>query len=126
MNESIEEDDKACLECGTPIRGRADKKYCSDACRNAYHNKHTSDANNLMRNVNYTLRKNRHILADLNPQGKARVHRDQLSRKGFNFSYITNVYQTKSGNTYHFCYDQGYLLSDDDYFTLVVKKDYID
>lgn len=126
MSESVEESEKACLECGTPIRGRADKKYCSDACRNAYHNKHTSDANNLMRNVNYTLRKNRHILADLNPQGKARVHRDQLNRKGFNFNYITNVYQTKSGTIYHFCYDQGYIVSDDDYFTLVVKKDYID
>jgi len=120
------EEEKVCLDCGTPIRGRADKKFCSDACRNAYHNKHTSDTNNLMRNVNYTLRKNRHILADLNPHGKARVSREQLSRKGFSFSYITNIYQTKSGKTYYFCYDQGYLLGDDDYFTLVIKKDYID
>lgn len=124
--QQTEEKQRSCPECGSPIRGRADKKFCSDACRNAYHNKHTSDTNNLMRNVNYTLRKNRHILADLNPRGKARSSREQLSRKGFNFSYITNIYQTKNGNTYYFCYDQGYRIEEDDSFTLVIKKDYID
>lgn len=118
--------EKQCLECQSPIRGRADKKFCSDACRNSYNNRLNSDATNLMRNVNNTLRKNRRILSDLNPTGKARVHKETLARKGFNFSYFTNIYQTKSGNTYFFCYDQGYIEADANHFTLVRKKEYID
>ena len=31
--------DKLCLECGDKLFGRIDKKFCSDACRNAYNNK---------------------------------------------------------------------------------------
>lgn len=119
-------EEKHCLECHTPILGRADKKFCSDACRNSYNNRLNSDATNLMRNVNNTLRKNRRILADLNPEGKIRVQRETLARKGFNFNYITNIYQTKSGNTYYFCYDQGYIETDPNYYTLVRKKEYID
>ena len=34
-----------CPECGDKLKGRADKKFCSDACRNAYNNKLNSDAN---------------------------------------------------------------------------------
>lgn len=118
--------EKYCLECNTRIYGRMDKKFCSDACRNSYNNRHNSDATNLMRNVNNTLRKNRRVLADLNPTGKARVTREALARKGFNFTYFTNMYQTKSGNTYYFCYDQGYIETDPNHYTLVIKKDYID
>lgn len=118
--------EKQCLECQTPLRGRADKKFCSDACRNSYNNRQNSDANNLMRNVNNTLRKNRRILADLNPEGKSRVHRETMARKGFNFNYFTNIYQTKSGKTYYFCYDQGYIEVEPMHFTLVWKKEYID
>ena len=118
--------ERTCLECQTPLRGRADQKFCSDACRNSYHNQLNSDASALMRSVNSTLRKNRRVLATLNPEGKARVTREALARKGFNFSYFTNVYRTKSGKTYHFCYDQGYVDTEDEYFTLVIKKEYID
>ena len=41
---------KTCLECGEPILGRSDKKFCSDLCRNAYNNKANSDSNNFVRN----------------------------------------------------------------------------
>ena len=118
--------EKFCLDCQTPIRGRADKKFCSDACRNSYHNRMNSDVTNLVRNVNNTLRKNRRILSDLNPSGKARVNRETLARKGFNFNYFTNIYQTQAGKTYYFCYDQGYVELESNYYTLVFKKEYID
>ena len=42
--------EKQCLECGTAIRGRADKKFCSDQCRNQYNNTLNRDANNYVRN----------------------------------------------------------------------------
>lgn len=79
-----------------------------------------------MRNVNNILRKNRRILASLNPDGKARIGRDRLLNKGFKFSYFTNTYETKSGKTYFFCYEQGYLPIDFDYYALVIRQDYVE
>ncbi len=44
---------------------------------------------------------------------------------GFNFNYYTNIFSTKSGNCYYFCYDQGYLAIDDEYYALVHRMDYV-
>lgn len=115
-----------CLECGETFKGRADKKFCSDQCRSSYNNKLNSDANNFVRNISNILRKNRRILSELNPHGKAKVHRDTLLEKGFKFSYFTNEYITKTGNTYHFCFEYGYLPIKNDYFALVMRKEYVE
>ncbi len=117
---------KQCLECGDTFTGRADKKFCSADCRSAYNNKLNSDATNFMRNINNMLRKNRRILAELNPDGKAKVHRNKLLDRGFKFSYFTNIYTTKQGTHYYFCYDQGYMEIDNDYFVLVKRKAYVE
>lgn len=117
---------RTCKECGAEFVGRSDKKFCSAQCRSSYNNRLNSDATNFIRNINNILRKNRRILSELNPNGKATVHRDKLIERGFRFSYFTNEYITKSGNIYRFCYDQGYLEIDNDYFTLVIRKSYVD
>ena len=33
------EEEGACLECGSTIRGRKDKHFCSLSCKNAWHNR---------------------------------------------------------------------------------------
>ena len=114
--------DKSCLECGDKIVGREDKKFCSDGCRNAYNNKINKDSTNFMRNVNNKLRKNYRILSALNVDGKSKTTRTKLLSKGFDFEFFTNILNTKTGNTYYFLYDQGYLALENDYFMLV-KKD---
>jgi len=78
-----------------------------------------------MRNVNAILKRNRDILLLLNPDGKANIAKIKLQNAGFNFSYHTNIYTTKTGKTYYFCYDQGYVLLENDYCSLVVKQEYI-
>jgi hypothetical protein len=113
---------KTCLECSEKIVGREDKKFCSDGCRNSYNNKINKDSTNFMRNVNNKLRKNYRILTALNVDGKSKTTRAKLLSKGFDFEFFTNILHTKTGNTYHFLYDQGYLALDNDYFMLV-KKD---
>lgn len=113
---------KFCLDCGEPMIGRADKKFCSDQCRNNFNNKRNSDTNNLMRNINNTLRRNRRILEELIPEDKVVVARDKLMDLGFNFGYFTHLYTTKKGTIYHFCYDYGYLDIGNDMFTLVFRK----
>jgi len=115
-----------CLDCGEPMVGRADKKFCDDSCRSNYHNKTREDSVDLIRNVNYKLRKNRKILEELNPKGKSKTSRSALLKRGFDFSYVTSYYTTKANKTYYFIYEQGYLEFDKDEFALVVKLDSIE
>ena len=60
-------EEKKCLECTEPFRGRSDKKFCSDYCRNTYNNKVDPEDKNLIRNINNRLRRNYNILKELNP-----------------------------------------------------------
>ncbi len=117
---------KKCPECGEVISGRADKRFCSDQCRSAFHNRVNGERTHFIRTVNSILRKNRRILELLNPEGKARVHKSRLLERGFKFSYFTNEYITKSGNVYRFCYEHGYLPLDNDYYTLVIRQEYVE
>lgn len=113
---------KTCLECGEKIVGRIDKKFCNDACRNAYNNRINKDSKNLIRNVNNRLRKNYRILEALNPHGKSKASRSKLIESGFDFNYITSLYTTKAGTVYYFVYDQGYLPLENDYYALVKRE----
>lgn len=112
-----------CLECGDKLIGRADKKFCNDGCRNAFNNRNNRDANNNMRNINRRLRINYKILSDLSfKEGKAKVTKDRLMKAGFFFEYFTQMKTYKNGATYHYIYDVGYKVLEDDWF-LVVKNE---
>ena len=56
---------KNCLLCNKPVKGRTDKKFCDDYCRNIYNNQLKAPENNLVRNINHALGKNRRILEGL-------------------------------------------------------------
>tara|TARA_R110002073_G_scaffold123234_1_gene266706 strand:+ start:2562 stop:2915 length:354 start_codon:yes stop_codon:yes gene_type:complete len=113
---------KECLECGEVVKGRVDKKFCSDYCRNSYNNKVNKDSKNLIRNINNRLRKNHKVLSELNYKGKTKVSRTKLYDKGFDFQLFTSIYKTKTGNTYFYVYDEGYLALENETF-LLIRKD---
>ena len=115
--------DRLCLDCGTFVKGRADKKFCDDSCRNNYNNRLKLEDNLVLRRVNSILRKNRAILAKLNPKGKTKVSRKKLITAGFNFDYHTYSYSAQNGNTYIFCYEYGYLILNEDSFLLVKREE---
>jgi hypothetical protein len=117
---------KSCLECGDTIRGRSDKKFCGDQCRNTWNNRCSQEANSFMRGVNHILRKNRKILEDLNPDELTCVSRRLLNAKGFNFEFTTNTLKAKDGNLYFFCYEYGYLPIQDDLIRLIKRTEYQD
>ncbi|WP_372946016.1 hypothetical protein [Muriicola sp.] len=115
--------ERRCLECGEPIRGRTDKKFCADYCRNAFNNKLNKDSRKLVRNINNRLRKNYRILESFFlEEEKARIPKNQLLDKGFHFEHITNLYTTKKGNIYFFVYDLGYLPLGNDYYMIVKRE----
>jgi predicted nucleic acid-binding Zn ribbon protein len=112
--------ERKCLECGENFHGRADKKFCSDQCRNAYNNKQKSTAGMaFIRKVNGILARNRNILETMNPEGKTTLHRSKLQKQGLDLDYITHLYTTKAGRVYYFCYDQGYSPVGNDFYVLV-------
>ncbi len=116
---------KECLECNKPLRGRIDKKFCGDFCRNAYNNKINSDTNSFVRNLTNILRRNRRILEEALPESEEMVKttRSKLTTKGFQFKYLTHFYTNKKGNVYYFCFEFGYLPLDGDWLLIVKRKE---
>lgn len=120
---------KVCPECGSPVAGRSDKRFCSDGCRNMLHNRERQQQVAAVRSVNQILFRNRLILLAAVESSRSRVPLAYLKSKGFNFHFFTHQVQTPSGGTAIFCYDVGYrqessnllaLLKEDD--TSVVRK----
>jgi len=122
-NQFLMTEKRTCLDCGEIIKGRADKKFCSDLCRNNYNNKLNADSTNYVRNINNILRKNRRIIEELVPNGKANVSKSKLIEKGFDFTYYTNTYKTQKGDVYFFCYEFGYRSLEKEFFLLVKKNE---
>jgi predicted nucleic acid-binding Zn ribbon protein len=112
---------KSCLKCGKTIRGRVDKKFCDDYCRNVYNNHIKADSNHYVRNINHILRKNRRILESLLPENRQdiKTNKDKLFLLGFCFQYFTNTHTNYKGDTYFFCYDYGLKQLENDRYLIV-------
>jgi len=114
----------SCLECKADFRGRTDKKFCSDACRNAYHNRLNRDCNNLVRTVNNRLRKNYRILRHLASEWHCGpVYRASLSDRGFDFESITRVKTSPQGEPCYCVYDLAYVPLGEDRIRIVAVPD---
>ncbi len=110
---------RLCPVCQEPILGRVDKKFCSDACRNSYNNVKYSATTKQVQRVNRALKRNHQILKKLNVNGKTKVSRSKLLQEGFDFTFITQVYETQKGHHYRLCYDVGYLALSEDLYLLI-------
>jgi hypothetical protein len=118
---------KYCLTCEKPVKGRSDKKFCDDSCRNSYNNHLNSSGTNMVRNVNNALGRNRRVLESLLPEGEdtTRAHKEKLLELNFNFKHITHTYVTKTNKIYYYCYDMGYLPLDNDWYLVVKTREAI-
>ncbi len=118
---------KKCLFCTKPLRGRADKKFCDDGCRNSYNNQQKSKSgySNYVRNIYNTLFKNRRILEQILPSNEdiIRINLDKLILKGYVFKYHTHTYTNQKGSIYYYCFDYGYLPLENNWFLIVRRKE---
>ena|SRR5688572_26289285 len=123
----IEQAVKNCLSCTKPLRGRIDKKFCDDYCRNNYNNrqKSKSHCSNYVRTINNALLKNRRILESIVPANEeiAKASKEKLLQHGFHFKYFTHIYKTQTGRTYFYCYNYGYLPLENDWYLVVKRKE---
>jgi len=69
-----------CAERGSSMKGRIDKKYCSDQCRFLHNSrKRNSDKGELLLiKINSILRRNRSIMRQVSPEGKTTISRQLL------------------------------------------------
>jgi predicted nucleic acid-binding Zn ribbon protein len=113
---------KTCLACGESLRGRADKKFCSDQCRSGYNNSIKSGNRDYIRRVNYILKKNRRILTQLQEEGQKQIPIDLLRGKGFDFNYFTSLYASSQGINF-FCYEHGFIQNNEENRIILVTRE---
>jgi hypothetical protein len=100
---------QSCRNCGKQLKGRSDKKFCNDYCRNHFNNCQKAGTNQYIRKVNNALRKNRKILENLLGNNESCiVDKPLLLEHGFLFHYFTQVIGGKGGKQFYLCYEFGY------------------
>lgn len=100
--------ERKCLECGEPLVGRSDKKFCCDMCRNAWHNKTYRNNNAFMTQINNKLAQNRRILEKYYETGETKVSKVLLEEERFDFFYFTSFERNSSGKITYHCYEYSY------------------
>ncbi|MBN8838366.1 MAG: hypothetical protein J0I09_13975 [Sphingobacteriia bacterium] len=110
--------------CSKAIKGRSDKKFCSDNCRVAFNNQTNNGKNLFVKNVNSILIKNRKILEEFSSRNVSSVSKMVMLQKGFNFHFFTNMSQSENGGNSYFCYDHGYYTTHNETCVLLKQKEY--
>lgn len=101
---------RGCLFCGDGLRGRTDKRFCDDVCRNRWHNqsRRAPKMSEQARSIHRQLIKNRAILISLlKTRKRCKVQRDVLIRGGFYFEVYSHK-NISAGRVKTYCLDVGY------------------
>lgn len=118
---------KECKECGSQIRGRIDKKFCSDACRSNFHNKTNLTSLKSIRYIDTQLKRNRKILMDCFTEidtVHSQIELRKILKKGFVFDFHTHVEKMPNGSEYQFCYEFGYAQLNEHQIHLIKQHPY--
>ena len=112
-----------CLECGQPLHyGRTDKKFCSDSCKNRYHNQQTNQYLKLHSKIIHALDKNHRILSHCISNGLTSVSLGDAIQWGFNPDFVTGVDRSRLRTEYR-CFDIKYLKSDSHLYNIRQLED---
>lgn len=96
-----------CKWCNYHLKGRTDKKFCNDYCRNSFHNQKSQVIRKTTRSINRKLYLNRQLLAEF--QKFQIVNKEDLLHLGFDFYHFTHIKVLNDKKKYFFCYDIGYI-----------------
>lgn len=105
-----------CGYCGKALKGRSDKKFCGDSCRNAYNHrqKEIENADPNFQRIVSILKKNRAALAQARKDKKTHklvTTKERLLELGYNFQYCTEHIHYECEDHY-FCFDLGYVIKE--------------
>lgn len=100
---------KKCPECGKPLWGRADKKFCNDHCKSLFNNRTSILRLDRVKQINTILRRNRNILQNQLREQLIQVNLEELHIKGFDPRFYTHCVTHRNGKHIYYCYDVGYI-----------------
>lgn len=105
-----------CENCGKPLFGRTDKRFCNDSCRNQFNRnkrnqKKTSDLGSFQE-ISEIIKQNYQILSSyqslkIGNESMFIVNREELVRKGYHFKFFTSIYMDDEGSLWKYCLDYG-------------------
>ena len=113
-----EDEDRHCLECGEPLYGRTDKKFCNISCRSKYHGQLRRRQNKLYADTLEYLNRNYEILEHLFKLHGTNCDLTELAVMGFKTDLVTHRVQKKGKHLEYRCFDFVYNLSDNKLFNL--------
>lgn len=105
-----------CLKCGTPIYGRADKKFCSVACKNSYHNNIMYGRRQARNRTLSALTINYNILDKLIKNKIRTIRLDRIRELGFDENYSTGHRLGRFNHNEESCFDISYYRTDSKIF----------
>ncbi len=102
-----------CKQCGkviNPLKGRSDRLYCDEKCKNKYHNALNKEDDKEFKRVTRILRINRKILKKMFTRNdRDELRKERLLKAGFEFGYYTHTKISKiKSNLFTFCFEYGY------------------
>jgi len=114
---------RLCIECGKALIGRSDKKFCSEMCRNSFHNKRNR-GESVIQVTNRILLKNYRILHGFLAGNEREITIIRAKSEGFDFNLFTSVEFSASGEPCFYCYDTGYVILSDCRIKIVSPTNY--
>lgn len=100
-----------CLECGKEILyGRTDKKFCSEDCKNKYHNNKHKYSRNVHNKVLNGIERNYDILNRLHRSHIASIDIGDLLALGFRLDYSTGYRRANRHDEYR-CFEFKYYIT---------------
>ena len=97
-----------CQLCSERLYGRSDQKFCSDHCRNRFHNSIKSADHHFVRTIQRKLSRNRQILWKAIRNGQNELAWERLLSMGLQPNYCTQSYWKAGGQKVYVCYDVAY------------------
>ena len=113
-----EDEDRHCLECGEPLYGRTDKKFCNTSCRSKYHGQLRRWHNMLYSKTLDNLNGNYEILEHLFRLHSTGCPLQELTEMGFKPDFVTHTVQKKGKHLEYRCFDFIYNMSGAKLFNL--------
>ena len=102
------ENRRVCRNCGKPISGRADKRFCCSRCKNEWNNSLNGPARHRRNRVLGILDKNYQVLKMVLESGERAPELASLADAGFRSEYVTEFRRIRRGRDEYRCFDISY------------------
>lgn len=117
---------KQCSKLINPEKGRKDRVFCDENCKNKFHNTQTFLEEKEIKRIQLLLKKNRRVLKKMFARpDRDEVKKERLLKAGFDFNYHTHFVTSKiKRNQFIFCFDYGYRTVSEETFKIVKAFDH--